>query len=200
MAELTPTQKRIHEVALQHFLKDGFQRASLRRIVAEAGFTLGAFYGYYDSKEELFEALVGQTAKGIVSVISGMGDEADSLPADQRAANMMAVFSHGLPKLVDYVLAHLEETRLLLKGSAGTKYENFLDDLMERDLAFVRGASTKDFPLHPLSARLLVRSYFGLLGDAVLSGGSREEIMQTMQEIQAMYAGGMLYLWKGESK
>ncbi len=200
MAELTPTQKRIHEVALRHFLKDGFQRASLRRIVAEAGFTLGAFYGYYDSKEELFDVLVGQTAEGIVSVISSMGDEADSLPAEQRAENMMAVFSHGLPKLVDYVLAHLDETRLLLKCSAGTKYENFLDDLMERDLAFARGASIKDFPLHPLSARLLVRSYFGLLGDAVLSGGSREEIMQAMQEIQAMYAGGMLYLWKGESK
>ncbi len=200
MAVLTPTQEKIHKVAMQHFLKEGFQGASLRRIVSEAGFTLGAFYGYYDSKEQLFEALVGETAEGIVSVISAMGDEADSIPPEQRPSQMMSVFTHGMPGLVDYVLAHPDETRLLLKCSAGTRYQNFLDNLMVRDLNFVKVASNGDFPLHPLAADLLVHSYFSLFGDAVLSGGTREEIMQAMEEIHAMFTGGMLHLWKGESK
>ena len=57
--ELT-TLERIHQAARQEFLEKGFQNASLRRIVKQAGVTTGAFYGYYKSKEQLLEALVGK--------------------------------------------------------------------------------------------------------------------------------------------
>ena len=49
----------ILSAAMREFLEKGFKSASLRNIVKTAGVTTGAFYGYYDSKEELFEALVG---------------------------------------------------------------------------------------------------------------------------------------------
>ena len=58
--ELTDTQKRILEVGKREFLEKGFKDASLRAVVKEAGFTQGAFYGYYDSKEALFDALYPQ--------------------------------------------------------------------------------------------------------------------------------------------
>ena len=51
------TLNRIFSAALQEFLEKGYQSASLRNIVKMAGVTTGAFYGYYKSKEELFEAL-----------------------------------------------------------------------------------------------------------------------------------------------
>ena len=47
--ELTDTQRRILEVGKREFLEKGFKDASLRSIVKEAGFTQGAFYGYYGS-------------------------------------------------------------------------------------------------------------------------------------------------------
>lgn len=49
----------IRSAAMQEFLK-GFKSASLRNIVKIAGVTTGAFYGYYDSKEDLFESLVSE--------------------------------------------------------------------------------------------------------------------------------------------
>lgn len=52
------TQERILEAAQAEFLKRGFQAASLRTIVKTAGVTTGALYGYYASKEALFDALV----------------------------------------------------------------------------------------------------------------------------------------------
>ncbi|MCI1931813.1 MAG: TetR/AcrR family transcriptional regulator [Clostridia bacterium] len=52
------TLERIHKAAKGEFLEKGFQAASLRNIVKKAGVTTGAFYGYYNSKEELFDALV----------------------------------------------------------------------------------------------------------------------------------------------
>ena len=51
----------IHAAAKKEFLEKGFKSASLRNIVKTAGVTTGAFYGYYNSKEELFDALVGSS-------------------------------------------------------------------------------------------------------------------------------------------
>ena len=54
------TLERIHAAAKDAVMEYGFKSASLRSVVKTAGVTLGAFYGYYNSKEELFEALVGE--------------------------------------------------------------------------------------------------------------------------------------------
>ena len=50
----------ILSAAKAEFSEKGFQSASLRRIVKNASVTTGAFYGYFKSKEELFDALVGE--------------------------------------------------------------------------------------------------------------------------------------------
>ena len=57
--ERTETQRKILEIGKREFLEKGFKDASLNKIVAEAGFTKGAFYGYYPDKTALFEDLVG---------------------------------------------------------------------------------------------------------------------------------------------
>ena len=64
--ERTETQMKILEVGKKEFLEKGFKDASLNKIVAEAGFTKGAFYGYYPDKAALFEDLVGEAAKGLL--------------------------------------------------------------------------------------------------------------------------------------
>ena len=48
----------ILSAAKAEFSEKGFQSASLRRIVKNAGVTTGAFYGYFKSKEEVLDALV----------------------------------------------------------------------------------------------------------------------------------------------
>lgn len=100
--ESTETLKKIHESAKKRFLANGFQRASLRKIVSDAGYTLGAFYGYYDSKEELFHALVEQTANGILTALTEMATTLNALPDNQKLAKMTEVFSAGMARLVDY--------------------------------------------------------------------------------------------------
>ena len=46
----TTTLENIEQAALAEFLDKGFQGASLRQIVKNAGVTTGAFYGYFSSK------------------------------------------------------------------------------------------------------------------------------------------------------
>ncbi|MCR5273685.1 MAG: TetR/AcrR family transcriptional regulator [Lachnospiraceae bacterium] len=193
---VTPTQEKIQQVAMQHFLRDGFKSASLRKIVAESGFTSGAFYGYYKKKEDLFDALVKETADGIIALITEIGDSVEALPTDQAFIGMSDGFKYALPKLLDYLFEHIDEVRLLFKCSEGTKYNNFLSGVMSHELEFWKEYTGKDFPISPLAANLLVNSYFRLLGDAVLSDESREEIAKAMQNINNIYIMGMANLIK----
>lgn len=55
------TLERIKEAALTEFLEKGYQGASLRQIVKNAGVTTGAFYGYFSSKAALLLPLWSHT-------------------------------------------------------------------------------------------------------------------------------------------
>lgn len=199
--ESTKTLKKIHESARKHFLANGFQRASLRKIVSDAGFTLGAFYGYYDSKEELFHALVEQTANGILAALTEMAATLDALPDEQKLVQMTEVFSDGMTRLVDFLWEFRDETRLLLECADGTRYENFLSGMMEQDLLFMAQAAGKtELPLEPLAQKLLVQSYFSTLGQAVLEGNDRVEIIRTMKDIQSVFTDGMVHILQRDNE
>ncbi|MBP1326437.1 AcrR family transcriptional regulator [Leucobacter exalbidus] len=52
------TRERLLEAASEVFVEDGFQGAAVEAICQRAGFTRGAFYSNFSSKEELFLALL----------------------------------------------------------------------------------------------------------------------------------------------
>ncbi|HEY7211727.1 MAG TPA: helix-turn-helix domain-containing protein [Bryobacteraceae bacterium] len=52
------TQARLFKAALRVFSRDGFEAARIEDIAAEAGHTRGAFYAHFQSKEDLFFALL----------------------------------------------------------------------------------------------------------------------------------------------
>jgi AcrR family transcriptional regulator len=52
------TRRRLLDAAAAVFLRDGFQGASVESIATEAGFTRGAFYSNFESKEQLFVELL----------------------------------------------------------------------------------------------------------------------------------------------
>jgi AcrR family transcriptional regulator len=54
------TRARLLEAAETIFARDGFELAKLEEIAAEAGYTRGAFYANFASKEDLFIALLAE--------------------------------------------------------------------------------------------------------------------------------------------
>ena len=83
--ERTETQIKILEIGKKEFLEKGFKDASLNKIVAEAGFTKGAFYGYYQDKTALFEDLVGETASELLTRFKAAQDDYFDLIPEGRA-------------------------------------------------------------------------------------------------------------------
>ena len=56
------TRRRLLEAAAEVFIRRGFQGASVEEICEEAGFTRGAFYSNFRSKEEMFVELLHDRA------------------------------------------------------------------------------------------------------------------------------------------
>ncbi len=63
------TQRRLLKAAYRIFARDGFEAARIDDIATEAGYTRGAFYAHFASKEDLFFALVEDQSLQALEVI-----------------------------------------------------------------------------------------------------------------------------------
>src|SRR5271170_6917338 len=57
-ARTEETQSRILDAAQAVFSEQGFEKTQLEEVAARAGYTRGAIYAHYSSKEDLFLALM----------------------------------------------------------------------------------------------------------------------------------------------
>lgn len=80
------TRVRILEAARVVFPRDGYHRASLDRVAAEAGFTKGAVYSAFESKADLFLALLAERATERRADLALAGEDAQS--AKEFVANV----------------------------------------------------------------------------------------------------------------
>ena len=122
------TLARIHAAAKQEFLSHGFQQASLRSIVKQAGVTTGAFYGYYESKEALFDALVREHYEHVMGAYKATLDAFARLPIEQQPEKMGKLSGEGIKDMLIYMIEHRDAFRLLLQCSEGTRYATMVDD------------------------------------------------------------------------
>lgn len=125
------TLERIHAAAKAAFMEYGFKSASLRQIVKTAGVTLGAFYGYYDSKEELFEALVGEQYNHMMTCYRKAQIDFANLPPDEQPRRMSEISGECMHDMLLYAYDHLEEFKLLLCCSEGTRFAGMIDEMVE---------------------------------------------------------------------
>lgn len=129
------TKNKLLISAREEFIEKGYLKASLRNICKNAGVTTGALYFFFQDKEDLFDAVVGDVVKGIWQLMqSHYTDEKDM--ADE---GMLTSFPKEDTKedfdtagmVIHHMYLHREDVLLLLTKSQGTKYENIADRFIE---------------------------------------------------------------------
>ncbi len=128
------TLDNILNAAKAEFLEKGFRGASLRNIVKNANVTTGAFYGYFKSKEDLFDALVSEPADFIIREFNRIQTEFTYLTPDEQEAGMGKISKNSLIDWIDFIIDHSDVFKLILKSSEGTRYENFIHDMVTREV------------------------------------------------------------------
>jgi len=199
MADTTATQQAILASARRQFMERGFRSASLNRIVADAGFTKGAFYGYYASKEELFDALVAQTSEGLAQVMGRITTGWAGYPEEEQPDHLDEAFFARLPELADFIVDHRDDLRLILTRSEGTRYEGFLESLVENNAQRIEPMLARMGlgGMDPDTYRLLMTAYYGTLARIATSDYTRDQIVAKMRDVQVVFRTGILALAKG---
>ncbi|QIB68908.1 TetR/AcrR family transcriptional regulator [Aminipila butyrica] len=129
--EESSTLQNILNAAKTEFLQKGFQTASLRNIVKNAGVTTGAFYGYFSNKEALFAALVEKHASAIMGRFMCAQEEFMKLPEEEQPESMSDFSGDCMAWMVDYIYEHFDVFRLIICCSEGTAYADFVHAMVE---------------------------------------------------------------------
>jgi AcrR family transcriptional regulator len=135
MDELSATQQKLLDVGREEFLEKGFKSASLRNIVKQAGFTLGAFYGYYPDKASLFEALVEPAAKNLIDMFQQAQDAHFELLPKGETAKSRELSTEYLYVFLDFIYQNFDAFKLLICCADGTKYEDYLHRLVDIEVS-----------------------------------------------------------------
>ena len=198
--ERTETQMKILEVGKKEFLEKGFKDASLNKIVAEAGFTKGAFYGYYPDKAALFEDLVGEAAKGLLEQFKAAQSAHFDLVSEEKTKDSLKLSNEYLRVFVEYMYAHFDAFKLILCRAEGTGYADFIEVLVDLEVdrseeyyALLRkngmlfGSMTRQ--LH----HMITRAYFTAVCETIVHDMPREEAMKYVDELAIFFRSG----WSG---
>ena len=99
------TRKKLMAAALRVFARDGFEASRIEDLASEAGHTRGAFYANFDTKEDLFFALLEQQAANRITRLRSLIERV-STPEER----MQAVRAFYLERLADrqWVMVSLE--------------------------------------------------------------------------------------------
>jgi len=124
------TKERILVCAKKEFISEGFAKANMRTIAENAKVTTGAMYNHFKNKEVLFEALVEESATGLVDIFEKGYRKCEELVATFNESGRHD-FEEDADSIYDYIYEHLDEIKLLTGSAAGTKYEHFLEKLIK---------------------------------------------------------------------
>ena len=198
--KISATQQKILEVGKREFLAKGFKDASLRKIVAEAGFTKGAFYGYYPDKAALFEALVSEAADGLIEQFKAAQDAHFDLIPENKTSESRELSTKYLLHFVNYIYDYFEEFKLVLCCSEGTKYENYIHELVELEVSRTEkyyailkekgkiiGSVSHD--LH----HMITSAYFTAAFETIVHDMTREQAIKYVEELAVFFNSG----WEG---
>ena len=194
---MSETERRILETAKKEFLERGFQGTSMRRIAALAGVTTGALYGYFDSKEKIFDSLVEDSYNAVMNAYKDAHVEFAALPYDTQVSGMGDITAKCVEWCLEYIYDHLDEFRLILMCSEGTRYTNMVDEMMkieeestEEFIALMR-KNGKEIPeIDPLLEHMVTSGYFTSFFEVVRHSVPREDARVYIQNLQAFYKAG----------
>ncbi|MGI6012086.1 MAG: TetR/AcrR family transcriptional regulator [Ruminococcus sp.] len=197
--ERLTTLERIHQAAKTEFLEKGFRSASLRKIVKSVNMTTGAFYGYYKSKEELFEALVGKHYDYLIGRFKEAQMEFANLPHEQQPEVMGEISGLCMYDMLRYIYSHLEECRLILCCSEGTRFSGLIDEMVEIEAesthAYQKVLAELGRPspqIDPVLEHILITGMFHTFFELVVHEMPLEDAENYVSEMRAFYTAGWM--------
>jgi AcrR family transcriptional regulator len=129
------TLRRLIAAAAAEFGERGFHEAAITGITRRAEVALGTFYTYFESKEEVFRALVRDMSRATrAHVAEAVKDAPDRLAAERMGLEAFIGFTRRHPELYRII----EEAQFVAEDAYREHYLTFVE-AYRRNLAGARG-------------------------------------------------------------
>lgn len=133
------TKRKLLDAAALEFGEKGFHEASITGITQRAGTALGSFYTYFDSKDELFSALVKDMSARVKSHAAGaMTEWQNALERERMALEAFMNFAREHKEIYRII----DEAEFVDPENYRTHYENTARRIHER---LQEGSAAGDF-------------------------------------------------------
>ena len=168
---------RIMKAALRIFAESGLNGASTRAIAKACGYTPGAIYPYFESKEHLYAEILTGSLQRIDAILLEVRASTNG-PQDMLELIVLAVY--------DYYISHIEEFRLSYYLFENNKKKGLnkalnmdLNNRVERLLAHFRSAIEGAVEIDESEARLEALAVYGhLTGILLLQSTGRFKVLK----------------------
>ena len=128
------TLRRLLEAAAAEFGERGYHEAAITGITQRAGVALGTFYTYFDTKEEVFRALVRDMSRATrAHVAEAVKGAPDRIAAERIGLEAFIAFTRRHPELYRII----EEAQFVAQDVYREHYLSFVDGY-RRNLAAAR--------------------------------------------------------------
>lgn len=197
------THSKILDCGKKIFKEKGFEKANLRAICKAAGVTTGAFYGHFEDKEDLFCKLVEPLIDQINIYYTMYEDKSfdvykkESPISREAIQNILESKAQGAIEMVLYFFEHKDVFELLIFGSYGTKHNNFLDSIIEREdknhfkiLSMIYGENNVNDVITNRGIHLLNHAYFYALSEVAVHSQNKEEVKLNASLISQFFNEG----------
>lgn len=191
------TLELIHTAAEAEFREKGFKSASLRNIVKTAGVTTGAFYGYYKSKEELFDALVKEPYDAFMNKYKEAQETFKQLSPEEQRSQMGKISGECMEWMTDYAYQNFDAFKLMLCCSEGTKYENMVHEIVEIEIEathtfanIMEGLGAQQYHVDPYLEHMLISGLFSAYFELIIHDVPYEKAKEYVRDLRAFYTAG----------
>lgn len=194
--------ERIVDAAKREFLDKGYVDASLRTIAAEADTSTNSIYVRFGDKEGLFSAIVEPVLNEMTERFIRIQERFHLMTPEEQAERMPKYADGGTSELIDYMYEHLKEFRLLLDASYGTRFHNFVDELVrievEYTYKFMEAVGYSDKFGDAVTQKLLhivTTSRFESIFEIIRHGMSREEATEYIELLSRYHRCGFIEIF-----
>lgn len=198
--------ERILTAAKQEFLEKGYVDASLRTIATAANTSTNSIYVRFGDKEGLFSAIVEPVLSEMIERFLKIQETFHQMDRAAQAAQMPEYSDGGTSELMDYMYEHLDAFRLLLDASYGTRFHNFVDELVRIEVEYTyKYMEAVGYPAQfgdALTEKLLhivTTSRFESIFEVIRHGMSREEAKKYIELLSRYHRTGFLAIFSPKS-
>lgn len=190
-------KRKIIKIATEEFIKNGFQKSSLREISRKAEVTKGSIYTYFKSKDDLFCEAAKPGVDLFKKVLSSNFEEMDKDEIHDYAYSYERS-TRDLKYHANLFMKYSNEIRLLFYCSEGTSLSNYRSTIarlyQEQFMLFIDKIAGYNQTIVKNTSYLFMHTcaqlYLGFIEEIIYHEPDDEDIEKYLDEMSKFLSGG----------